>query len=507
MPQSDPPDLVHSDLSNPALGCSEWGHCESDPSELGLSAAGKPDPALRDRGRPDLIPQAWRSETLATLKLGWPLIIAQLSTMVLSTTDVIMMGWLGPSFLAAGALAHAILHPILLFATGVVMATGPMIAQARGKRDVRSVRRTVRQGIWLVAGLSILLSPLLMHGDLLLRLLGQASETADLGRTYLVMAAWQLFPALMIIVLRSLSAAHDEATIMLWVMAVGAVVNGLLNYALMFGHFGFPRLELFGAGIATTLVQFVMMALLLRFVLTHRRMKRYAILGRIWRPDWPRFWALCRLGLPIGLLFLSETFLFSAAAMLIGWLGTAELAAHAVALQLAALSFMVPLGLSQATTIRVGLAFGRGDAPSTMRAGWSSMLLTLMFMGCIAVLFVAWPAPLVHAFLSPADPGNQAAIQLAMSYLAVAGLFQLVDGAQVSAAASLRGLSDTTMPAVFAFACYWCIGIPVAYALGLGLEWRGVGVWLGLATGLTCAALLLVLRFHSFRNFGKGGGA
>lgn len=440
----------------------------------------------------------WWLEVWATLRLGWPLVIAQLSTVVLSTTDVIMMGWLGPNYLAAGALTHSVQYPILFLATGFVMATGPMIAQALGARDVRSVRRTVRQGIWLAFCLSIILSPLVMQGDLLLRLLGQADETAALGRTYLNLAAWQIFPALVIVILRNLSAAHQETTIMLWVTAVGAVVNGLLNYALMFGHFGFPRLELFGAGIATTTVQAVMMALLLRFVLRHRRMRRYSLLGRIWRPDWPRFWALIRLGFPIGLLLLSETMLFAAAAILIGWIGTAELAAHAVALQLAALSFMVPLGLSQATTIRVGLAVGRGDVAGHMRAGWVSLILTLLFMGSIAILFLTLPEPLIHAFLDPANPNNQVPIELAISYLAVAGLFQLADGAQVSAASALRGLSDTTRPAILAFVGYWCIGIPVAYMLGFWVDLAGVGVWLGLATGLTCAALSLVWRFRSF---------
>lgn len=442
----------------------------------------------------------WAHEARATLKLGWPLIVAQLSNMALNTTDVVMMGWLGPEFLAAGVLAHSTQYPVILFATGILLAAGPMIAQALGAKDVRSVRRTVRQCIWISALAALFLSPLLMNGDLLLRALGQDPATTDLVRTYLSIAAWQLFPALMFIALRSLSAAHNETAIVVWVTAVGIVVNGVLNYTLMFGHFGFPRLELMGAGIATTAVQSVMTLLLLLYVLRHRRMRRYSILGRLWRPDWPRFWSMFRLGFPIGLMLLAECMLFSGAAVLMGWLGTEQLAAHAVALQLAALSFMVPMGLSQATTIRVGHAHGRGDIAGQARAGWVSLGLSVLFMAAVALLFLLAPRPLIHLFFDPQDPMNAVPIKLAVGYLAIAGLFQLADGAQVTASASLRGVSDTKVPAIIAFVCYWCVGLPTAYVLGFWLNLGGTGIWLGLVSGLSLAAVSLVLRFRSLQS-------
>ena len=436
---------------------------------------------------------AWLGEIAATLRLAWPLVIAQFATIGLNTTDIVMMGWLGPEFLASGSLAVSMLYPLLMLGTGVAMAAAPMAAQALGAHRRRSARRTVRQGLWLSAILACLLAvPLLLAPPILIAL-GQEPRIAGLAGEYLRYAALMLPSALMFTVLRGYLSAHGRTQVVLWITVAGIALNAFLDYALMFGNFGFPRLELAGAGIATAVVYAAMFGLLLAYVLRVRR--RDALLARFWRSDWPRFFAMLRLGLPIGLTMMAESGLFACAALLMGLLGPDALAGHAIALQLAAIAFMAPLGLSHATTVRVGRAYGAGDAAGAKRAGFASMGLSVGFMTLTALLFWLAPEPLVGLFLRPGDEASATAAALAASFLGIAALFQIVDGVQVTAAAALRGLSDTATPMLIALCGYWLVGLPTAWLLGFPMGLQGVGVWLGLAAGLAFAALVLSMRF------------
>ncbi|HEY8596478.1 MAG TPA: MATE family efflux transporter [Devosiaceae bacterium] len=454
-------------------------------------------------GESTSVRQLWITEFTQTLGLAWPLVIAQLAQMALVTTDVIMMGWLGPDELAAGTLASSFLTSLLLFGVGLLSAVVPMVAQAIGARDFRSVRRSTRQGFWVALAASALLIPIILQVRPVLTLLGQDPALVTLAETYIHAAVWLFIPALLIIVLRSFLSAHGNTSVILWVTVIGVFVNAFGDYALMFGNFGFPRLELTGAGISTVVVNTVMFALLLAYVLRHRRYRRYVILGRFWRPDWHRFREILRVGLPIGLMLLAEVGLFAVSSILMGWLGTAELAAHAVALQCASIAFMVPLGLSQAATVRAGIAFGRRLTADIGRAGVAALVLGSAFMSSTALLFVFAPLPLIHFYLDPANPANAAVISLAAAYLAVAGLFQLVDGAQVVLAGTLRGMSDTRVPMYVAICGYWLVGLPVALLLGFPLGMRGTGVWLGLASGLAFVALVLGARFARLLRSGS----
>jgi MATE family multidrug resistance protein len=211
--------------------------------------------------------------------------------------------------------------------------------------------------------------------------------------------------------------------------------------------------------------------------------------------DWPRFFELLRVGIPIGFMRLAEVLLFTSAALLQGWLGEDQVAAHAVALQLTSISFMVPLGLSQATTVRVGLAYGERNREGIRLAGWTSLAITLVFMSTTCALFLLAPGPLVGLFLDPANPDNFHAIQLATSYMVVAGLFQLFDGTQVTMSAALRGLSDTNVPLIIAFLGYWAVGFPISYFLAFPVGAGGVGVWVGLAAGLAAVGIVLTIRW------------
>lgn len=438
---------------------------------------------------------SWAREFGASFTLAWPLIIAQLAQNLLFTTDVVLMGWLGPKYLAAGTLAGAFLIPFQLTGIGIVAAVAPLVAQARGRGDTRAVRRIVRQGFWVAIAVATLLIPVVLSIRPFYLAIGQDEEVTALAESYMFAGFWMLYPVLGIMVVRSFLAAFAITRVILLVTVIGVVVNALLAYALIFGHFGFPRMELRGAALATGLVNVFMFLALLGYAVTHRQLKRFHILARFGEPDWARFREIIRVGLPIGLTVLAEVGLFSVAAMLMGRIGTNETAAHAVALQFASAAFMVPLGLGMAATVRVGLAYGRGDREGVRKAGWVAIGMGTGFMAITATLFLAIPHMLVAVFLDSHDPANATALMLAATYLGIAGVFQLVDGAQVVAAHALRGLSDTRVPMLLAIFGYWFVGLPTAYVLGFTLDMRGTGIWLGLAAGLAFVAVLLVGRF------------
>jgi MATE family multidrug resistance protein len=438
---------------------------------------------------------SWGGELRALFRLSWPLVLAQLAQNALFTTDVVFMGQLGPKYLAAGFLAASFFVSFQLFGIGLVGAVAPMVAQALGARDIKSVRRIVRAGFWTAIITGALILPFAWNVRPIFLLLGQLDEASLLAEQFLHYAMWLIFPALMIIVLRSFLAAHGSTKVILLITLVGVAINALGNYVLVLGNWGFPRLGLRGSGITTTTVNVIMLALMVLHVATHRRFRRYHLFARLFEADWDRLRAIIRVGLPMGLMVLAEVGLFVCAAFLMGWLGTDEVAAHGVAIQWASLAFMVPLGLGQAATVRVGLAYGRGSAQGIRKAGWMSLCLTVAFMSLTCVLFLALPQVLVGLFLNPALPENRNALLLATTYLGIAGIFQLADGAQVTAAAALRGLSDTKWPLLIALFGYWVIGLPVAYIGGFVLGGRGIGVWIGLAVGLAVVAVILVARF------------
>ncbi|MDB5527741.1 MAG: family efflux transporter [Devosia sp.] len=444
----------------------------------------------------------WTTELRAMFTLAWPLVIAQLAQNALTTTDVIMIGWLGPRYLAAATLATTFLMPALLTAMGIVGAVAPLVAQARGSRDIKAVRRIVRQGAWAAIALAALLTPIIWQIKPIFLALGQDPDTTELAEQFIHIGVWMLFPALLIAVLRSMLSAFDATRVILLITVAGVFVNAGINYLLIFGNFGFPRLELRGAAISTLSTNIVMFALTLAYVLRHRRFKRFHVLLRFWRPDWSRFREIFRIGLPIGLTVLAEISLFTAAALLMGRLGTDEIAAHAIALQCASMAFMVPLGIGTAATVRVGMAYGRSDPSGVARAGWTAIVLGVGFMALSCLLFLTLAPSVVGLFLNSGDPANTNALALAASFLVIAGVFQLVDGGQVVAAHALRGLSDTTVPMILAIAGYWVIGLPVAYVLGFVVQWRGVGIWIGLASGLAFVAVVLVARFAMRERLG-----
>jgi MATE family multidrug resistance protein len=445
---------------------------------------------------PDLSGGAWRAELRATLGLAWPLILANLTQQIIQATDVLLMGRLGASQLAAATLALNLTWTFNLLLLGLITASSPMMATALGQRSnaVRDVRRTFRAGLWLIA---IAMPPywmLLWHVGDLMRGFGISEELASQGQTFLRAYMWCTAPWLLFQLLRNFVAALERPRIVLWLSLTGIALNALLSWSLIFGHFGLPALGLLGGGLGSTLTWLIMCAALGIYSSSDRQFRRFHLFGHWWRFDRQRTFAMTRLGWPIGVTMALEMGVFALAAYFMGWIGAPAVAAHAVALQLAALTFMIPLGLGQAATVRVGLAVGRRNKAGIARAGWTAWLGGVVFMGSMALVMWSFPRQLIALFLADV-PANATVIALAVSFLRVAAAFQLVDGAQVIGAGMLRGLHDTRWPLMFALVGYWVVGLGIGAWLGFGLDWKGVGIWVGLASGLAAVAVLMLARW------------
>jgi MATE family multidrug resistance protein len=438
------------------------------------------------------------AEARATASLAWPMILTNLGQTAMTTTDVALMGRLGPDVLAAGTLGTSIYFSPMIFGMGMIIATSPMIATAlgRNRHSVRDVRRTVRQGLWLALLAVIPLWLLLWFGaEPMLLALGQEPHLAALAADYVRAVQWSALPFYWYLVLRSFVSALERPGWALAIVGITVLFNGLADYVLMFGKFGFPALGIVGAGIATTLASTMMFVGLALVLVTERRFRRYRLFGRFWRADWQRLAGLARLGLPIGGILVFEVAVFNAAAFLMGLIDAASLAAHAIALQIASVSFMVPMGLGQAATVRVGRAHGAGDRAGVARAGWTAFVLGVGFMALMALVMVAVPHLLIAAFVDIDDPANRIVVETAVTFLAFAALFQVVDGAQAVASGMLRGLHDTSWPMVFAAIGYWGVGMPLSALLAFRFGLGGSGVWIGLCAGLAVVATLLTLRW------------
>jgi MATE family multidrug resistance protein len=439
---------------------------------------------------------AWSDELRAMLALAWPLILANLTMQLIQATDVVLLGWLGPKELAAAALALSLSFGMVLFALGVLTASSPMMATALGARfnAVRDVRRTFRQSLWAAALMAVPIIIVLWNAEDVILAFGQEPELARLAASFLKGYMWVIPPWMLFQVLRNFVSAMERPGWILAISACGIPLNALVSWALIFGHFGLPALGLIGGGIGSSIVWTIMALALTVVVVTDREFRRFHLFGRFWRSDWPRFRQLFRLGGPIGLTMGFEGAVFSAAAYLMGLFGAPSVAAHQIALQIAATTFMVPLALGQAATVRVGLAYGRNDAKGIALAGWTAFGLGTAFMAAMALLMFAFPRELITLFLDD-TPANSEVIALGMSFLLVAALFQIADGAQVVGAGMLRGLHDTRVPMIFALIGYWAIGLGVGVALAFAMDWRGIGIWTGLAAGLGVVALLMLWRW------------
>jgi len=439
----------------------------------------------------------WRGEIRATVLLAWPLVLTNVSQMALATTDVVLMGWLGPSALAAGALATNLNIAFMLVAIGLVTATAPMIAIELGRRrhSVRDVRRSVRQGLWAGVAIVVPIWIVLWNGEPIFLFLGQDPDVARAGAGYLRLLQWGMLPVIFYTVLRNFVAALERPVYALIVAIAAIPLNAILVWGLIFGRLGLPEMGLPGAGVGTTITNVFTFASLAVILSLDRKFRRYHLFGRFWRPDWQRFKEVWRIGLPIAATLMFEVSIFNAAAFLMGVIGADELAAHAIAINVAGLAFMVPLGVGMAATVRVGLAVGRGDRAGIKRAGWTALWLAVVYSCATAAILLLAGRPIIGIFLDLQNPEHQRVIGLAVGFLAFAGLFQLADAGQAAALGMLRGLGDTRVPMIMAALGYWGAGLSLSVALAFFAGWGGAGIWIGLVIGLSTVAVMLTWRW------------
>jgi MATE family multidrug resistance protein len=440
-------------------------------------------------------PRRLRVDIMDTLRLAWPMALTQLGQIAMMTTDLALLGRLGDRVMAAASLAHTILFAMFVIGAGLVSAVAPLAAQAFGAREPQGVRAALRAGLWISGIIAIPVTVLTLFGFEMLVFLGQEEGAARLAARYLQGLAWSLAPGWAFIAIRGFMGAVNRPEPALTIMLAAVPLNGLLAYGLIYGAFGLPQLDVLGAGIATTIVNCVMLGAALWVCVTQRPFKKYRVLGHFWRWDWPLMRRLLVLGLPISATFFLEFGLFGASSLLVGVIGVTELAAHQVALQTAAVIFMAPFGISMAATVRVGQAVGRGDMASARRAGFIALGLALVFM-CAATLLIALTREFIpQLFLGFGTTAKETAA-LASMLLIVAASFFIFDGLQTVGAGALRGLNDTQVPFYFALFSFWGVGFPAAWGLCFNAGLGTIGVWMGLTLSLVVYAALLVGRFN-----------
>lgn len=440
----------------------------------------------------------YQEHAKAVTSLALPLAGAQLAQFAVHMTDVLMMGRYGLNEAAALVLGSSYWFIIFIFLAGFAFAVTPLVANAVGSGDLAVVRRSTRMAMWISALTAVVVYPAFLFSEQVLVGLGQEPHIAAISAPYLIVIGIEMLPALVGLVLRSYFSALELAKITLTVSTGAVVVNIFLNWVLIFGNLGAPELGVVGAGLGSLIVS--TLALIALVVYALRKTPQYDLFKNLAKPDWDMFRTIWRMGVPIGVTNLAEVGLFNAAQIMMGWISVVALAAHGFALQMAAVTFMIQIGLSQAATIRAGNAFGRGDELHLRRGALAVSILSLVMAGLAVIIFMSVPEFLISLFISPDEPQKDAVLATGASFLFFAAIFQFSDGGQVIALSLLRGLKDTTVPMWMATFSYWMVGLPVAYVCGFVLDWGGEGIWIGLLTGLTIAWVLMGWRFWSNKS-------
>ncbi|MEH2233538.1 MAG: MATE family efflux transporter [Nostoc sp.] len=442
------------------------------------------------------------SEVKKCLMLAVPLAVAQLAQSATGFVDTVMMGWLGSQTIASGGLGTAIFTFSLLIVAGIVSAVSPLAAQAYGAGNKEKVGTIVRLGLGISLVLGIPITLLLYNGGALLLLLGQDANTVALAEIFLRAIALGFIPGLGFAVLKSFLSALLQPQLVIVTVVLGTLLNITANYVLMFGKLGFPALGLAGIGWASTLSLWSMFVALAVYIFNQPRFAVYGIFRLSSHEAFPLehrriVGEIFQVGLPIGGLITVEAGLFTVVTLLIGQLGTNALAAHQIALQTISISFQMALGISLATTVRVGQLAGQNDLVGTRLAGYVGIAIAALVMGVVGIAFWLVPKSIISLYIDINNQNNADVVALAVKLLAVAAIFQIVDGVQVTAAGALRGLKDTRIPMLIGIFAYWCVGLFTGYTFGISLGSGAIGLWWGLAIGLASAAIILTWRFST----------
>lgn len=439
------------------------------------------------------------AESKRTLKLAFPIILGEVAQMFLGLIDTAMVGAVGYKQLAAAALVMSVINIPYIFGIGITVSVSQMVSMAHGRRDGKLVSHYLYNGFWLCAISALIISLVIEFSKNILFHLDQDIEVARFALPYLQIMGWSVIPMLLFLALKQFTDGL-EFTKTAMVLSLSAIpLNAFLNWLLIYGNWGFPRLELVGAGLGTLITRILIFIVLGLIVLYHKTFRKYvAVRSKVWKLKWSTIKELLHIGIPSSFQFSMEAGAFAISGILIGTIGAVELAAHQIALSLASLTFMVSMGLSQAGSIRTSNAFGRNDRNAIRLIGKSTLIIALIYGTFCAIVFICLRYQLPYIFND-----DKEVVSMAAYLLLFAALFQISDSTQSISAGLLRGIKDVKVPTFFIAIAYWAIGIPVGCLLAFYFDMGAAGIWTGFITGLTFSAAFLSLRFRKMVRINK----
>lgn len=444
--------------------------------------------------------QPWSSHFLATISLALPLMIGQIALISIWTADIIMMGWINTDALAAGTQANRMYQPLYFIAIGLTLAVSPLTSQALGGKRQRIARQVLRMGIWMAMLYGIITIIPMWNGKTILLWLRQDPAIAENASLYLRLMGVGMPFTFIFFVLRNYISAYQKPIPPVIITCAGVLINIILNQALSMGWFGLPQLGLAGIGLGTSVTFIIMVIMLAIYMVKNKQIGRTRPFGRLLRFNGHIMKRLLVVGFPIGLTLLAETGMFIVGGIYMGIFGIAAVAASGISNQIGAITYMVPLAISLATTIRIGHAAGANKPNEAIRAGIMSVLLVSGATLILSVVIYGFRSDIIQLFLNSDDQLFDAVVAFAIPMIIIVAIFQLFDGLQSVFIAALRGISDTRMPALISILCYWGIGLTFGYFLATPLEYGPIGIWIGITIGLIAATLILGLRCWITRN-------
>lgn len=438
-----------------------------------------------------MIDRGYLKQSRITFLLAYPVMLSQLGQILVGVSDSVMVGQLGTAPLAGVSLGNSIFILFLTFGIGISYGITPLVAKADGEGNNKKIIDVLKHG-FLVNGITgLVLFLLLFLTSFIFPYLNQPEDVILFAKPYFLVISFSIIPFMVFQVFRQFAEGLSLTRQAMIITISGNILNIFFNYILIFGKLGFPAYGIVGAGIAT-LISRIYMAVAMIFFVAY---------GHIFKPYWKEFRKkglekgltrnILSIGLPSGLQFIFEVGAFSLAAIMIGWLGASSLAAHQIAINLAAITYMMATGLATATTIRVGNQLGRKDFKAMRMVGFTGFYMSAIFMGLNALILITG-----RHFFPTLYINDPEVIEIASSLLSIAAVFQLSDGIQVVGLGALRGMADVKIPTLITLLAYWILALPVGYIFGFSLSMGAFGIWIGLLVGLTIAAALLYIRFN-----------
>jgi multidrug resistance protein, MATE family len=423
--------------------------------------------------------------------LAFPVMISMLGQVMTGVADSVMIGWTGATPLAAASLANSFFGVLLFFGIGVSYAITPLVAEADGAQEPQKIIDTLRHGLIINLTIGLLLTMLVVFGQRALFHIGQPADVVELAIPYLLIITYSIIPTMVFQTFRQFAEGMQRTRMAMVIMIACNFLNIGLNYVLIYGTWFFPELGMNGAGWATFVSRVAMAVWMAAYVYRAKRFANYRAGFAFGNYSRALLNKMLHIGLPAGAQFIFEATAFGFSAIMMGWIGTAPLAAHQIAINLATISYMTTSGIGAAATIRVGIFFGKRDQQAIRTAGFTLIGLGLFIMLLWGILFVVGKHFLPSLYID--DP---LVLQTVAPLMIIAGFFQLSDGTQVVCAGALRGLQDVKIPSLLIFVAYWVIALPIGYILAFKFDYGAEGIWYGLLIGLTLTASAMVWRFH-----------